>query len=157
MGWTFARGFSQDAGMGAEKNTAGADELLLLNKGVNPTAMRLLVLRALSGKGAALGVSELEAALVPADRVTVYRTLKTFLAHGVAHQVDDGSGVLKYALCAEACEAEGHRDSHAHFHCTVCGETRCLERVAVAMPKLPAGFRGREMRVVVEGVCPRCG
>jgi Fur family ferric uptake transcriptional regulator len=37
------------------------------------------------------------------DRVTVYRTLKTFLDKGLIHKVLDDEGSLKYALCNDAC------------------------------------------------------
>ena len=42
------------------------------------------------------------------DRVTVYRTLKTFLDKGLIHKVLDDEGALKYALCNEACTTAGH-------------------------------------------------
>ena len=50
---------------------------------------------------------------VPAsfDRVTVYRTLKTFLDKGLIHKVLDDEGSLKYALCNEACTCAGSNDS----------------------------------------------
>jgi Fur family ferric uptake transcriptional regulator len=41
------------------------------------------------------------------DRVTVYRTLKTFLDKGLIHKVLDDEGSLKYALCNDACSKTG--------------------------------------------------
>ena len=33
------------------------------------------------------------------DKVTVYRTLKSFEENGIIHEVVDGSSQVKYALC----------------------------------------------------------
>ena len=56
---------------------AGIEERLEA-KGVKPTAMRMLVLEHLSHQLFAVSLTELENALAPVDRVTVYLTLKTF-------------------------------------------------------------------------------
>ena len=48
------------------------------------------------------------------DRVTVYRTLKTFLDKGLIHKVLDDEGSLKYALCNEACTTAEHHHDHVH-------------------------------------------
>lgn len=75
---------------------------------------------------------------VPAtfDRVTVYRTLKTFLDKGLIHKVLDGEGGMKYALCNEACTTANHHHDHVHFKCTKCGQTNCLQ-VEIPEIKLP--------------------
>ena len=56
------------------------------------------------------------------DRVTIYRTLRSFLDAGFIHKVLDDAGVVKYALCSEDCEPEHHHDSHVHFKCKKCGK-----------------------------------
>ena len=90
------------------------------------------------------------------DRVTIYRTLKTFLDKGIIHKVLDGSGT-RYALCEEACPDHHHQHDHVHFKCTSCGETNCLNQVKVAMPALPKGYEAAEINLLIEGTCPRCG
>jgi Fur family ferric uptake transcriptional regulator len=88
------------------------------------------------------------------DRVTVYRTLKTFLDKGLIHKVLDDEGSLKYALCKEACNAEHHHD-HVHFKCTKCGQTNCLN-VDVPAVKLPKGYQAKEVNLLIQGICERC-
>jgi Fur family ferric uptake transcriptional regulator len=90
------------------------------------------------------------------DRVTVYRTLKTFLDRGLIHKVLDDEGSLKYALCNEACHAPVHHHDHVHFKCLRCGQTNCLE-IDVPPVKLPSGYRATETNVLIQGICERCG
>ena len=89
------------------------------------------------------------------DRVTVYRTLKTFLDRGLIHKVLDDEGSLKYALCNEACTTAGHHHDHVHFKCTKCGQTNCLN-IEVPLVKLPKGYRASEVNLLIQGVCERC-
>ncbi|MEJ7643233.1 MAG: transcriptional repressor [Chryseolinea sp.] len=89
------------------------------------------------------------------DRVTVYRTLKTFLDRGLIHKVLDDEGSLKYALCKEACTTAGHHHDHVHFKCTQCGQTNCLN-VEVPTVRLPKGYRASETNLLIQGVCERC-
>jgi len=76
-------------------------------------------------EGKALSHQHLENQMDDSDRVTLYRTLKTFQDNGLIHEVHDGSGMLKYALCHEACNHIEHFDNHAHFYCNSCKETIC--------------------------------
>src|SRR5690349_998633 len=90
------------------------------------------------------------------DRVTVYRTLKTFLDKGLIHKVLDDEGSLKYALCNEACTVANHHHDHVHFKCTKCGQNNCLS-IEVPSIKLPKGYRAREVNLLIQGVCESCG
>jgi len=90
------------------------------------------------------------------DRVTVYRTLKTFLDKGLIHKVLDDEGSIKYALCSEACTAAGHHHDHVHFKCTECGQTYCLN-VEVPSVKLPVGYKENEINLLIQGTCKHCG
>ena len=90
------------------------------------------------------------------DRVTVYRTLKSFLERGVIHKVLDDGGALKYALCNEHCQEEAHHHDHVHFKCTQCGETNCLEEVEVPGVKLPKGYISEEVNLLIRGTCQKC-
>jgi Fur family transcriptional regulator, ferric uptake regulator len=91
------------------------------------------------------------------DRVTVYRTLKTFLDKGLIHKVLDDEGSLKYALCNEACSVAGHHHNHVHFKCTKCGQTNCLTNVEIPAVKLPKGYKPIEINLLIQGVCEDCG
>jgi Fur family transcriptional regulator, ferric uptake regulator len=94
---------------------------------------------------------------VPAsfDRVTVYRTLKTFLDKGLIHKVLDDEGGMKYALCNEACSTANHHHDHVHFKCTQCGQTNCLQ-VEIPGIKLPKGYQPREVNLLIQGICGNC-
>jgi Fur family ferric uptake transcriptional regulator len=89
------------------------------------------------------------------DRVTVYRTLKTFLDKGLIHKVLDDEGSLKYALCNEACTTTGHHHNHVHFKCTMCGQTNCLD-VEIPAVKLPKGYKPKELNILIQGICENC-
>jgi Fur family ferric uptake transcriptional regulator len=90
------------------------------------------------------------------DRTTIYRTLKSFEDAGLVHQVTDGTGLLKYALCHGSCPPQQHQHSHAHFRCQQCSTTHCLEGVQVPQVKLPNGFSTSSRELIITGLCPRC-
>lgn len=90
------------------------------------------------------------------DRVTLYRTLKTFLDKGLVHKVLDDEGGLKYALCNHNCNATSHSHNHVHFKCTVCGQTSCLD-IEIPGIKLPKGYKPVESNLLIQGTCLNCG
>ncbi len=90
------------------------------------------------------------------DRVTIYRTLKSFLDRGLIHKVLDDNGTTRYALCAEACANGDHHHNHIHFKCMTCGQTSCLEHVDIPDVKLPKGFAPKESNYLISGICDRC-
>ena len=51
----------------------------LMNKNTKPTSMRILVYDFLDSQDIALSLSEIENQFENADRITIYRTLKTLL------------------------------------------------------------------------------
>ena len=131
-------------------------EQKLVDKKINPTAMRLLVLDLLLKQNSAVSLSDIEKGLEPADRTTIYRTLKTFEQKGLTHIIDDGTGTPKYALCLEECDDNEHHDLHVHFYCTSCKETFCLPNSKIPNVMLPNGFTYSEMNLVVKGICNQC-
>lgn len=90
------------------------------------------------------------------DRVTVYRTLTTFVEKGIIHLIPTTDNSVLYALCKDNCEAGHHHDHHVHFICDVCNKTICLEEVTVPEVKLPRGFTPSHSEMVVTGVCDDC-
>ena len=119
------------------------------------TPVRRSVLELISKRGVALASSELEKA-TKADRITVYRTLRTFESSGILHRVQDATGVDKYALCGGACSVAGHHHTHAHFHCTSCEKTSCLNEVKIEAQVLPKGYQINESQLTYSGICPSC-
>ena len=128
----------------------------LIARQIAPTAMRLLVLDVLQQHPAALSLADVEVLLKHADRITVHRTLKTFTEKGLVHRIEDGSGAVKYALCAPTCTPSLHQDLHVHFFCTVCRETSCLPTIAVPVITLPGAYQVQETSLVMKGLCEHC-
>lgn len=121
------------------------------------TDCRLDIIQEFLTKNVALSHSDLEEKLNQQfDRVTIYRTLKTFLDKDLIHKVLDDSGATKYALCAHGETEHNHSHEHVHFKCETCGETTCLEDITLPQIKLPAGFEKKEMNLLVQGICEKC-
>jgi Fur family ferric uptake transcriptional regulator len=90
------------------------------------------------------------------DRVTVYRTLQTFLDKGIIHKIPTTDTSVRYALCKDACSEHVHHDHHVHFKCEECGTTICLDETNVPDVHLPRGYAAHHVEVVVSGVCKQC-
>ena len=90
------------------------------------------------------------------DRVTVYRTLQTFVEKGIIHLIPTTDNSIKYALCKNDCAPGHHHDNHVHFICDECNKTICLDGVDVPVVKLPKGFKPKHTEMVVTGVCEDC-
>jgi Fur family ferric uptake transcriptional regulator len=131
-------------------------ESTLKSKKINPTAMRLLVLDFLTKQTSAISLNDLEKGMEPSDRITLYRTLKTFEDKGLVHSIDDGTGATKYALCDMDCDGENHHDLHVHFYCNSCKETFCLPNTIIPEIALPPGFERQEMNLIIKGICELC-
>ena len=96
------------------------EELLKTHK-LRTTSSRAAILGIFFNQQHALSYSDIEKEVSASyDRVTVYRTLKSFLDKGVIHKVLDDSGTLKYALCNDHCSTVEHHHDHVHFKCTKC-------------------------------------
>jgi Fur family ferric uptake transcriptional regulator len=90
------------------------------------------------------------------DRVTVYRTLQTFVEKGIIHAIPTADNSIRYALCKDDCSGGHHHDHHVHFVCTTCQNTYCLDDVVTPKVELPKGYSLSQIEVVVEGVCKNC-
>jgi Fur family ferric uptake transcriptional regulator len=122
------------------------------------TASRRRILEMFLDKDSALSHHDIEAGTSGSfDRVTVYRTLQTFLEKGLIHSVPSSDNVVRYALCKDACEEGHHHDDHVHFVCDACGTTTCIDEVSIPSIRLPRGYRVRQIGMVVNGTCGRCG
>lgn len=90
------------------------------------------------------------------DRVTVYRTLQTFVEKGIIHTIPTADNSIRYALCKDECSEGHHHDHHIHFICSNCHKTYCLDDVVTPDIKLPRGYTAAHTEVVVEGICKNC-
>ncbi|MDX1328766.1 MAG: transcriptional repressor [Arenibacter sp.] len=124
--------------------------------GIRPTAMRILVHQFMSGQTSAVSLSAVEDNFEKSDRTTLYRTLKTFEEKCMVHQIDDGTGIPKYALCNHDRDEGKHADLHLHFHCTECNQTICLTEHRIPTIHLPDGFVPEDINMLVKGICDNC-
>ncbi len=90
------------------------------------------------------------------DRVTVYRTLHTFMEKGIIHTIPTTDNSIKYALCKDECAEGHHHDNHVHFICDHCGTTTCIDEIHVPAIQLPQGYRASQISMVVNGACVKC-
>ncbi len=135
------------------------DELLeILKKNqLSVTAGRKKILELFLNSPGALAHADIEKNTDAAfDRVTVYRTLQTFVDKGIIHNIPTTDNSILYALCKDNCEAGHHHDNHVHFICSQCNKTICLDDVTVPEVKLPRGFTPTNTQMVVHGICGDC-
>lgn len=146
---------------------SGQEEIaqLLREKGVRPTAIRILLWRTLEKFDFAFSMSDLEGLLPTVDRSTIFRALTLFVERELLHVLDDGSGQHKYCICLEEeenCDSlekdESHTQcQHVHLTCVKCGRTYCIREAHIPQVSIPVGFEVLHMNYVIQGICPKCG
>ena len=131
-------------------------EILKKNQ-LSVTAGRKRILELFLNSPGALAHADIEKNTDAAfDRVTVYRTLQTFVDKGIIHHIPTTDNSILYALCKDNCEEGHHHDNHVHFICVNCSKTICLDEVTVPEVRLPKGFRPNHAEMVVKGICGDC-
>ena len=127
----------------------------LEKKGVKPTAVRILVFRALEEAQLPVSLLDLENLLETVDKSTIFRTLNAFLAHHLIHAIEDGSGSLKYEVCSneDTCSID---DMHTHCYCERCHRTFCFHGIHVPIVHLPEGFNMQSINYMIKGICKEC-
>lgn len=129
----------------------------LRTHGLRITEIRKRLYNHLRDSQSAVSHSDLEVVFTPEfDRVTIYRTLNSFLERGLLHKIPSDSGAAHYALCHEACNPEEHIDNHVHFRCLKCEQVVCLHDLKIPEMKLPGNFRAESAILVFEGQCDQC-
>jgi Fur family ferric uptake transcriptional regulator len=136
--------------------THSVAQLLKANQ-LRQTPIRQQVLALFLEYREALSQSFLEQKINDADRITLYRTLRTFEEKGLLHRAIDGTDKIKFALCGDHCSPQLHQDYHAHFHCDSCGRTLCLESVAAPVAPVLPNFQISSTHLVIRGECEQCG
>ncbi|MEL6534578.1 MAG: transcriptional repressor [Bacteroidota bacterium] len=132
-------------------------ENILKNHRLRQTQNRTAILDVFVTNASALSHSDLESSLgSKVDRVTIYRTIKSFLDHGIIHKVLDDEGGAKYAICKDSCLPHNHHHNHVHFKCQNCGKTQCMEDLSIPEFILPEGFVAKEMDLLIQGNCANC-
>ena len=130
---------------------------ILKRNQLSVTASREKILQLFLAQSGALAHGDIEKkAGEKFDRVTVYRTLQTFVEKGIVHSIPTADNSILYALCKDDCAEGHHHDHHVHFVCDNCKNTFCLDDVVTPELKLPKGYSLKHMDVVVEGICKNC-
>ena len=125
----------------------------LMEHGVKPTAVRILVWEQAAKQQETFTLSDMEGWMPHMDRSSIFRALRLFTEHQLLHEIDDGTGQQKYCVCR--C-TNSHHLNHIHFTCMKCGQTYCLEDYQIPIVELPPGFEMEEAEYVIKGVCPHC-
>ncbi|MEY4703620.1 MAG: hypothetical protein RIR96_1517 [Bacteroidota bacterium] len=130
---------------------------ILKKCGLSITTSRKAILDVFLQSREALSHADIERSTAPAfDRVTVYRTLQTFVEYGIIHQIPTTDNSVLYALCKDECAVGHHQDEHIHFICILCKKTSCLEHVEIPKVNLPKGFEPVQTAMVIKGICLHC-
>ncbi|MCH5226216.1 MAG: transcriptional repressor [Muribaculaceae bacterium] len=135
--------------------TSRSVEQVLTEAGVSPTPVRILVWKCLEEAEGPLSMAGIEEKLESVDKSTISRTLSTFRRHNLLHHFYDGSGSLKYELC-HSHDHQKENDTHVHFRCEVCGETKCITQIPVPLVALPEGYEFHSVNYVITGICKDC-
>ncbi len=124
---------------------------------LNVTDSRCKILELFVNAKGALAHADIEKlSRIEFDRVTIYRTLQTFVDKGVIHLIPTSDNSVRYALCKEECHEGHHHDDHVHFVCDDCTIMYCLEKINVPVIHLPKGFRQKQTDVLISGSCANC-
>jgi Fur family ferric uptake transcriptional regulator len=125
---------------------------LLAAAGMRRTPARLALLQVLQQATRALSHADIEALLEgPLDRVTVYRSLDSFVEAGLVQRQVGSDRVSRFALL----DGVNHQ-AHSHFHCDDCGNVFCLPQKPPRLEALPAGFAVEGSLLQFHGHCPDC-
>jgi Fur family ferric uptake transcriptional regulator len=130
---------------------------LLKRQALSVTESRKRILQYFLDQPGALSHGDIEKkAGTTFDRVTIYRTLQTFVDRGLIHTSPSADNAVRYALCKDECGDGHHRHEHIHFVCQQCHHTFCLDEVVTPVLKLPKGYSPRQVEVLVQGKCKDC-
>jgi len=128
---------------------------LLRQRGIQVTAQRLAVLRAVSGQPhiTADGVAEIVRAEIGAISLqSVYDALTLLAAEGLIRRIQPAGAPARFE--------DRVGDNHHHLICRICGRVLDVDCAVGAAPCLTAadarGYEIDEAEVVYWGRCPEC-
>ena len=130
---------------------------LLKRQSLSVTASRKCILQLFLDQPGALSHGAIEKKVGSVfDRVTIYRTLQTFVGRGLIHTIPSADNAIRYALCKDECGDGHHRHEHIHFVCQQCHHTYCLDEVVTPVIRLPKGYSPQQVEILVQGKCKQC-
>ena len=132
-------------------------DVILGNCQLSRTPIRVTILTYFLNLSHAATKNEIEASLTNYDRITVYRTLKSFEKKGLIHRVLGFEGEPKFALSdlMNVDKKEEHNHAHVHFHCLKCETTICLP-CTIPEITIPKNFQIVTKSYSIEGICKNC-
>ena len=127
----------------------------LKTKNLRATELRVALLEIISNLGRAVSHQEIQNSLIKFDRITLYRTLNTFIERGILHKIILEDNKNFYALCNLECTTDKHQHQHIHFLCNQCKEVSCLE----SKEPIELGISNHlvdEIEITASGICQDC-
>lgn len=130
---------------------------ILKQKRLRVTPFREKVLSIFLQSKHAISVNDIEDVLGEHDRITLYRTIKSFTKKGVIHEIVMPGDIRKLALCEPLCDGGvGHQEhNHVHFKCKRCDEVYCIP-----LDNFPAiaikNFVIDSVELQASGTCDKC-
>ncbi|WP_165021264.1 MULTISPECIES: Fur family transcriptional regulator [unclassified Dysgonomonas] len=127
----------------------------LQERGINITAVRLLIFKEMMNFSHAFCLADLETTLDTVDKSTLFRTITLFHEKRLIHSIDDGSGSIKYSVCSRYCDCSVEQQ-HTHFYCEKCKTTFCLDNASIPEVNIPQNFILHSANFVLKGLCSHC-
>lgn len=118
------------------------------------TAIRIKALCLLITNEKAFSISEIEEHLDEADRVTIYRTLNSFVEVGLVSKVLNNKGVTCYFYKGDEHQ---EKSTHPHLHCKSCNKVICLPEYPDSYFKTLNDYQAEHIPILLEGECQNCG
>ena len=128
---------------------------ILKTKNLRATELRVALLEIISNLGRAVSHQEIQNSLIKFDRITLYRTLNSFIERGILHKIILEDNKNFYALCNLECTTDKHQHQHIHFQCNQCKEVSCLE----SKEPIELGISNHlvdEIEITASGICQDC-
>jgi len=126
-------------------------------KGLKKTEFRIKLIDIFNQYDYAISNKTIEENLGDFDRITLYRTLKTFNEKGIIHVVEQEGQETFYAMCKDECDQHQHNHQHVHFTCTECGHHFCIEDIdPMELPISLKDYQIEEIALTIKGVCKNC-
>ncbi len=129
----------------------------LRQNGLKKTRQKDLILDTFLGNEGHMSVEDIYAFVKKKDRrvgiVTVFRTLKSLTACGIAREINLGDGLTRFEHCF-------HHPLHHHIICTQC--LRVIEFLSPELERVQQGvitkyrFQPFQQRIQIYGICEDC-
>ena len=118
------------------------------------TSIRKKILSFISTEDKAFAISEIEEFFSEAaDRVTIYRTLNTFVELGLVIKMLNAKGVAYFFYNGDR---HAHKETHPHLYCKSCEKVICLPKYSEHYLQALDSYNAAHIYVLLEGQCETC-